>query len=327
MTQSIRPFEGEGQWYKGNLHCHSTNSDGKLSPEDVLDFYRQRGYHFVALTDHHVFADYGHVGDDNFLVVPGFELSIDQERMPKGEHLCGFQMLPTNAIDPDSDHFSHKEAVPPKVWEKPEDIQDSIDFLRQKGLAVLLAHPAWSRSDRETLLNARGYFGIEVYNYDSDYKEYMGLSTDHWDFLLRRGRKIWGLATDDAHRYDGGYANGGWVVVKASELSIQAIMDSLLAGRFYSSSGPELKDFRIEDGEVIVECSPVQAIHVISYERRGHSFRAAEGESLTSATWKLRGEEVYVRVECEDSRGRTAWSNPIFYNSDFLQYVNEDYFM
>jgi hypothetical protein len=321
MNVSINPFEGAGQWYKGNLHCHSTNSDGTLSPEEVFEFYRARGYHFVALTDHHFFSDYGYLNCDDFLVIPAFELSIDQERMPKGEHLCGFQTQSSNGA------FSHKQVIPMKPWTRPQDIQESIDFLKENGLAVLLAHPTWSRSDRETLLNASGYFGIEVYNYDSEYKEHTGLSTDYWDFLLRRGRKVWGLATDDAHQYDGAYADGGWVVVKAPELSLEAIMDSLLAGQFYSSSGPELKDFRIEGGTVVVECSPVKAIHVVMYEKRGRSFRAAEGETLTSATWKLQGEELYVRVECEDDRGRVAWSNPIFYNPEFLRYLNNDYLM
>ena len=321
MNISINPFEGEGQWYKGNLHCHSTNSDGKISPEAVIEYYKQHNYQFMALTDHHFFTDYRYLSDDGFLIIPGFEWSIDQERMPKGEHLCGFQTTSSNGA------FSHTQVIPRKVWTQPQDIQESIDFLRQHGLAVLLAHPTWSRSDRETLLNARDYFGMEVYNHASEYEEHMGFSTDYWDFLLRRGRKVWGLATDDAHRYDDRSAGGGWVSVKAQELSIEAITTSLLDGRFYASSGPEIKEFRIDNGEVIVECSPVGAIHVVSYEKRGHSFRAKDGETLTSATWKLQGEEVYVRVECQDSRGRVAWSNPIFYNSAFLKHLNDEYLM
>src|SRR5262245_56971866 len=37
---------------RGNLHAHSTNSDGDHSPEDVILWYRNRGYAFLALTDH-----------------------------------------------------------------------------------------------------------------------------------------------------------------------------------------------------------------------------------------------------------------------------------
>ena len=47
-------FSKPGQWYKGCLHVHSTASDGRLTPEEVLQWYRGRGYHFVALADHNV---------------------------------------------------------------------------------------------------------------------------------------------------------------------------------------------------------------------------------------------------------------------------------
>lgn len=41
-------------WYKGNLHTHSFWSDGDDFPEMVADWYKQRGYHFLSLTDHNV---------------------------------------------------------------------------------------------------------------------------------------------------------------------------------------------------------------------------------------------------------------------------------
>src|SRR5262245_54655083 len=47
-----RLFSSTGRFYKGNLHAHSTRSDGKLSPEEVVAAYRDRGYDFLVLTDH-----------------------------------------------------------------------------------------------------------------------------------------------------------------------------------------------------------------------------------------------------------------------------------
>lgn len=44
--------EEEDQWYKGNLHTHTYWSDGDAFPEMVLDWYKNNGYQFVALTDH-----------------------------------------------------------------------------------------------------------------------------------------------------------------------------------------------------------------------------------------------------------------------------------
>ena len=46
----------EPRWWKGNLHTHSLWSDGDDYPEMIVDWYKQRGYHFLALSDHNVLA-------------------------------------------------------------------------------------------------------------------------------------------------------------------------------------------------------------------------------------------------------------------------------
>ena len=45
-------------WYKGNLHCHTTDSDGDCTPEEVVKRYKEQGYSFLAITDHNVYSDY-----------------------------------------------------------------------------------------------------------------------------------------------------------------------------------------------------------------------------------------------------------------------------
>jgi hypothetical protein len=44
------------RWFKGNLHTHTYWSDGDEFPEMVLDWYKTRGYDFVALSDHNTMA-------------------------------------------------------------------------------------------------------------------------------------------------------------------------------------------------------------------------------------------------------------------------------
>ena len=48
----IGPFSSPGRFWRGNLHTHSTRSDGHLTPDQVCSFYRDAGYDFLALTDH-----------------------------------------------------------------------------------------------------------------------------------------------------------------------------------------------------------------------------------------------------------------------------------
>ena len=56
----------EGSFYKANLHCHTTNSDGKWTPEQVKKAYRERGYSIVAFTDHNRYAFHKDLCDEDF---------------------------------------------------------------------------------------------------------------------------------------------------------------------------------------------------------------------------------------------------------------------
>jgi len=44
-------------WYKGNLHTHSYWSDGDEFPEMIMDWYKSKGYDFIALSDHNILAE------------------------------------------------------------------------------------------------------------------------------------------------------------------------------------------------------------------------------------------------------------------------------
>ena len=41
-------FSETGRWFMGNLHSHTTNSDGKLKPEEAVALYKKYGYHFCV---------------------------------------------------------------------------------------------------------------------------------------------------------------------------------------------------------------------------------------------------------------------------------------
>ena len=46
------PFDKPGTFRKGNIHTHSTASDGTLPPEEVCRRYHEAGYDFLAITYH-----------------------------------------------------------------------------------------------------------------------------------------------------------------------------------------------------------------------------------------------------------------------------------
>lgn len=49
--------EAQARWWKGNLHTHSLWSDGDDYPEMITEWYKQRGYHFLGISDHNILQE------------------------------------------------------------------------------------------------------------------------------------------------------------------------------------------------------------------------------------------------------------------------------
>lgn len=272
---------------------HSTVSDGKLSPEDALQWYIDAGYDFVSLTDHRDTTIISHDVPDDFLVIPGSELDCFDEERNVGYHIVGVGIEP----------FAQDETT------RRGPGQTLIDAIRQHGGEAILAHPYWLGQGIDDMAITQHALGIEVFNASCALagKEY---GMVHWDGLLDRGIKLWGLATDDTHRYADDVGRG-WIMVKAPELTEQAIMKALRQGHFYATQGPTIQHIRFDKGKLTVHCSPVKEIRFIMNRGRGKRVLAEDGGLLHAASMPTR-EEGYVRIECIDENGLRAWSQPLF---------------
>ena len=318
----ISGFHGEGQWYKGNLHCHTTVSDGDLTPEQVADLYKSHGYSFLAISDHNIFTDFSdQLNDDGFIILPAVEAAAvfleDNDSCRKTHHIHGIlgpEVM--EGIKP----YTHMEEVPLRAYKKPWDTsggaQELTDELLSRGCFAIYNHPIWSRVREGDFIDTKGLTAIEILNYGTQIESGTGYDTTYWDTLLREGKKIWGVATDDNHNHPGLYDScGGYIMVKAPKLTRESITRSIVEGNFYSSCGPEIFDWGIHDQVAFVTCSPVQRINFIAgnYVGAGATILSENGgDHVDYGILRLRGDETYVRVECIDSTGRRAWSNPIF---------------
>ena len=152
-----------------------------------------------------------------------------------------------------------------------------------------------------------------------------GDASIHWDEALEHGRPFFALATDDSHHpgYDSGFA---WTWVRARERSQEAVLDALRAGMFYGSTGPEIRDVEVSDGDVVVRCSPARSVTLYSGRSRGARANAGRlgyphraevlernDDGLITAARLFRPYEApYGRVEVLDANGEKAWSNPLW---------------
>jgi len=96
------PFDISGNWYKGNLHVHTTNSDGLISSEEVVKRYRDNGYSFLAITDHNLITDASEYSSQDFLLIKGTELDVDRTELGDTFHLVVFDMSDSIELPPAS---------------------------------------------------------------------------------------------------------------------------------------------------------------------------------------------------------------------------------
>lgn len=327
---NISGFEGIGEWYTGNLHSHTTISDGILTPEECVSLYRSAGYHFLCLSEHDIYTDFrADFITDDFLILPGIEYSavlyqdINTPNRHKIHHLHGIlgtEEMQRNAPD---GIFSHMQHIPPlkyyRQWPGADVAQQMADMLNRHGCVVTYNHPVWSRVEADEFINTQGIVALEIFNYNTVQESNTGYDTIHWDSILRQGKRVYAIASDDNHN-EGLFEDscGGWISVQAPSLTHDNLIKGILSGNYYSSSGPSISDWGIRDGIAYVNCSAVNKIHFIAGNQINDGITLL-GEPykdvLIHGEYVLKGHETYLRCECVDKFGHTAWTNPIFLNT------------
>lgn len=294
-------FPKNGIWLKGNLHSHSTVSDGQLAPEDLVKSYALHGYDFLSISDHNVFVPHHELPDDEIVLLTGVEHDIEYSP-DKCTHVVGTGEVGKETTDYVCKRYSAAELTDQRL----------INMMHNDGQFVMLAHPVWSRMEPDEIMDLDGFNAIEVFNNGTEHLCHGGNAETYWDLLLRHGKHVFATASDDVHVPCDLF--GGWIWVKAAARSRQAILEALFAGAFYATSGPSIDDYGIEDNSVYVSCSDCREIHFVTYPPRGKSFYAEDGTPLTQACHTLSGHENYVRAVCIDAEGHAAWTNPIYFN-------------
>ncbi len=284
------PYSSNGlPWLKGNLHTHTSNSDGPGTPQALVDAYAALGYDFLMLSDH------------------------DCLSKPEGLDSRGMAIIPGNEITANGPHVLHVDArsvVPPH-----EDRQKVIDEISADGGLSIMCHPNWeshfNHCPQERLVALQGYAGIEIFNGVVTWLEGCPVSTDRWDRLLAQKRRIWGFAHDDCHRPED--VGIGWNVVQAERGNAADIVHALRTGRFYASSGVEIRRIDVEGNTVTLHAKDAHRISVFSDNARRRHF--VDADVITYTLPEDAGFN-YIRFECAGRGEERAWTQPFFIERD-----------
>lgn len=293
-------------WLKGNLHVHSTRSDGALSPDQVCALYARAGYDFIALTDHRRAGDAGDGLDDSLLVLNGLELD---GRDSNGAYHHIVIVGETQTVEEAVGAYARSD------WNVP--LQPLMERLDPDTSFRIWAHPHWSMNRLQDGF-AFDFDALEVFNSSSQEEVGRGYGMAHWDYLLQQRPNMFGVAADDAHHTERLPCwGGGWIRVNVRDAEQKAVLQALKRGEFYASNGPEFQSFAYDGQTVTVKTSLVRIIRLITPGLYGDLRVAADRSSgLTRAVFDLQDAQHPVRIEIEDFQGRIAWSNPLFVSHD-----------
>ena len=329
-------ISNEGNFYKANLHCHTNISDGKLSPEEIKALYKNAGYSVVAYTDHDIFLPHHELTDDSFLALSGFEAEFNAN-YPAGKdfrstHLCFIAGKRDNDIHPiwnprcayigNSEDYHHLIKYDPDGYSvsrssDPGRVTAAIKRARDAGFFVTYNHPVWSQDDYPQYIRYEGMHAMEIYNEGCEVLTYHAYVPDIYDDMLKCGKRIFAVAADDNHNvYPVGHYGcdsfGGFVMIKARELSYEVITDALFRGDFYASQGPLIEELYVEDGKVFIKTSPAALIGMSTNRRTSKTKYGKIGEPICEAEFEIDGGAKYFRITVTGEDGKKANTRAYF---------------
>jgi hypothetical protein len=293
-------------WFRGNLHTHTSNSDGDSPPDVVVAWYRDAGYDFLVITDHDLVtlpSDHAaHAG--RMLLIAGEEVSAGSI------HVNGLGI---------------REVVEPRLARSGlagDTLQENVSAVRAAGGVPTVNHPnfRWQLQPAD-LLALAGCALFEVHNAGP---ETNGLGRpghpsheELWDLVLSAGKRFFGVAVDDAHHFRSWgrpYSNPGraWVVVESDALDEPSILEAIDGGRFYASTGVAIHAVSATRDELAIDIEPHWdlAYRTTFIGGGGQVLDVVDG---VEPRFRLADAPAdYVRARVEDSDGLLAWVQPAF---------------
>lgn len=291
-------FHGKNQ-YKGNLHMHTTVSDGTKSPEYAISIYKEAGYDFISITDHRVTSKGGEY--EGMLLIPGAEW--DNCRKKGGEV---FHIL---SIGTESDlglSAYYKLSEPGKCDElSPESV---VARIKKAGGLAILAHPNWSLMDPADIKRVEGIDAVEIYNsvsappWNADRAD----SSLYFDLWGTKGILLNCTASDDSHWYSGEETKS-YTMVFADELSNEAVIAAIKSGNAYASRGPRFESVSYDEKKIEIKCSE-DVERIIVYSDAVWVNPRVFDHPCGKAVYDISPNDSCIRIELIDKEGRKAWT-------------------
>ncbi len=313
-------------YYKANMHCHSTKSDGNLSVEELKEYYKAKGYSIIAFSEHEHLINNSHLNDDEFLAITSCELAIKEyahlypstKRDMKVCHLNLYAKEPDNVDIPCyNSKYSHqfltdliKDEIVHTCGEyervySAEGISEIIRIASEKGFLVSYNHPKWSLENATDYLGYKGLWGVEIYNHGSWVMGFYEYDINAYEDFLRDGQRLACVVGDDNHnkRQD---SFGGYVMINAPKLEYKAIIEAMENHNLYTSMGPVIHELYVEDNVAHITVEKAKDVIMSTKGRRIVKKQVKNSQDKNSLEFEIMPDDVYIRFDIVDEEGKRA---------------------
>ena len=317
-------LDSSKNFYKANLHSHSTKSDGKMTVEEVKEYYTKNGYSVIAFTDHEHLLDNSYLNDENFLALTSCEVAVKEfphlstlvKTDMKVAHFNFIAKDPKNIDTPCynsvydhyvkdffKDEIVHSCGEYERVYTH-DGVSEMIKIAKDNGFLVTYNHPTWSLENATDYLGYKGLWAVEIFNYSSSTGGRVEYNIHAYEDFLRSGQKIACVAADDNHSMND--CCGGWVQINADKLDYKTIIDALEKHNLYASQGPEIKELYIEDNKAYLTFSKGEYATISTKGRRVKKALAENPEGVNKVEFEILPTDGYIRFDVVDEKGNRA---------------------
>ncbi len=312
------PEGARGPWLRGELHCHTWHSDGRLSPRDLVERARTRKLDFLAISDHNTIAS---------------QQELEQMRAPGLILIRGVEATTFKG------HFN-AWGIPDWIdfrVQRPEDMRAALQRANRLGAVTSCGHPKPFGPDWD-YREVEDFQCVEVWN--GPWTGFNQMSLEYWASLLATGRRIPAVGGSDFHRA-GDRAGGrerdlgtptNWVFAPG-EASADRILAAVRAGHTSLSDEPDGPFLELRAGEgaavlmgdalelppggllpVRVHCLRASGQRLLLLDQRGKLFEQQihAGDEVLETVLPV-ANSLYVRAELRDEDGHLyALTNPVY---------------
>jgi hypothetical protein len=256
----------------GDIHMHTTNSDGSYATADVIEYCRRAGLDFMALTDHNNTEQNGEIGKPaGITVIPGMEYTNYRGH-------ANF-LFPGLGVDFDADPLSADAAEMLTVFRRAKEL----------GALISLNHPHCNDCPWELGFDEPPYDLVEVWNGPMKPSEVRAV--EWWHETLASGRRVAAVGGSDTHKIDPFRVYGSpTTFAYADSRSVLDILSALRAGRSFIAASPQgpYPDLRIGDaglGETILYKEGLAGEASLGAAKKGDTLTLRDGKG-GKAEWR-----------------------------------------